>query len=418
MPSAHRWGFIIVLLGVGLTEVLYGCGGEEVVESFVKEHIGQTSEELLWNASEPGYTTETFETIPSVGELMTQLRASLRDPVDTPAEQQAIAELEAELGTFTYERPDTLVAVDPSVEEPMGRSFIEDGEWAAARVRALYGPDMTVSCLTRPCIQYGDFDADGRRDLVVQVAEDVNDKSGIAFLMADQTHALLGAGRPSPLGDDLIWMDDWRIVPRSSGTGSSVVLGSAAQSVRAEVSLTVGSDGSRGVTPVLSCSASSQVPVMTGPAAPRGIVTRSGVYSASEEAWQAFDSNPTGTMWISETWTASPVWISYEWTDGPRQITRYSIHFVNGSLTSRAPRDFQLQGWNGTAWVTVDSRTNEVNWAGVELRHYTVAAPGSYSKYRLYVTEDNDSRALIVAVSIGNLILSGANCDGSGGPLP
>jgi hypothetical protein len=359
----------------------------------------------------------TFESIPTSSELMTQLRASLRDPVDTPEEQQAIQEVEAELGTFTYVRPSTLAEVDPSAGAPMGRSFIEDGEWAAARVKALYGADVEVSCLTRPCIQYGDFDADGRRDLVVQVAEDVNDKTGIAFLMADQTHALIGAGRSSALGDDLLWMDKWQVVPRTSGSGSAVVLGTASQTARAELSLTPGPGGARAVTTAWTCSASSQVPAMTGPNTPRGIVTRSGVLTASDEAWQAFDANPTGTQWVSEVWPSSPVWIGYEWSDGPRQITRYSLRFINAGIMTRAPRDFQLQGWNGTAWVTVDSRTQETGWS-TEERHYTVASPGSYNKYRLYVTEDNDDRATIVAVSLGNITLSGANCNGSGGLLP
>ncbi|MFY0522698.1 hypothetical protein ACN28I_05665 [Archangium gephyra] len=369
----------------------------------------------LMPASEP-----TFESIPPSSELMAQLRAKLRDPVDTAEEQQAIQEVEAELGTFTYARPDTLVAVDPTVEAPMGASFIEDSEWATARVQALYGADVSVSCLSRPCIQYGDFDGDGRRDLVVQVAEDVNDKSGIAFLLADQTHALLGAGRASPLGDDLIWMDKWSVVPRSSGNGSAVVLSTASQAARAELSLAPGPGGSRTVNTAWSCTASSQVPVMTGPNTPGGLVTRSGVFdtTGAYEAWKAFDANATTSQWISESWTSNPVWIGYEWSNGPRQITRYSLQFINGGLASRAPRDFQLQGWNGGAWVTLDSRTNEINWASNEVRHYNVTSPGSYGKYRLYVTEDNDSRAVIVAVSLGHITLSGANCDGSGGPLP
>lgn len=359
----------------------------------------------------------TFESIPAPSELMARLRASLRDPVDTAEEQQALQEVEAELGTFAYVRPSTLVAVDPAVEEPMGRSFIEDGEWAAARVKALYGPDMTVSCLTRPCIQYGDFDADGRRDLVVQVAEDVNDKTGIAFLMADQTHALLGAGRASPLGDDLIWMDTWQVVPRSSGSGSAVMLATSTQAARAELSLTPGANGSRSVTSAMSCTASSQVPTMTSASTPSGMVTRSGVYGSANEAWSAFDAN-SSTIWISETWPSTPVWIGYEWANGPRYITQYALVFNNGSLTSRAPRDFTLQGWNGSAWVTVDSRTGEINWAGYERRQYTVSTPGSYGKYRLHITEDNDSRAAIVAISLDRLELIGGNCDGSGGPLP
>jgi hypothetical protein len=415
---ARRWGLIITLAGVALTEVLYGCGGDAVVESFVKKHIGQTSEALLWGYPDQGYTsTPTFETIPAPSELMALLRASLRDPVDTPAEQQALQEVEAELGSFTYVRPDTLVAVDPSVEEPMGHSFIQDGEWAAARVRELYGADMTVSCLTRPCIHYGDFDGDGRRDVVVQVAEDVGDKSGIAFLMADQTHALLGAGRASPLGDDLIWMDTWQVRPRSSGSGSALVLGTASQTARAELSLTPGPNGSRTVTSSWTCTASNQVPVMTGPNAPRGIVTRSGIYTSTDEAWQAFDAT-TWSAWISETWTSSPVWIGYEWTDGPRSITHYKLTFSNPGLTGRAPRDWTLQGWDGTRWVTVDARTGETGWAGQETRHFSVSSPGAYSKYRLHITEDNDSRAVIVAVSLDRLELIGGNCDGSSGPLP
>jgi hypothetical protein len=376
----------------------------------------EKSAAALMPAPEP-----TFESIPAPSELMAQLRASLRDPVDTPEEQQAIQEVEAELGTFTYVRPDTMVAVDPNVDEPMGRSFIEDGEWAAARVKALYGADMTVSCLTRPCIQYGDFDADGRRDLVVQVAEDVNDKTGIAFLLADQTHALLGAGRASPLGDppgdDLIWMDTWQVVTRSNGSGSAVMLGTATRSARVELSLTRGADGSRAVNTSLSCSATQQVPGMTGTNTPSGLVTRSGVYGSAYEAWYAFDTS-VSTLWISEAYPSTPVWIGYEWSNGPRYITQYALTFNNGSLTSRAPRDFTLQGWNGSTWVTVDSRTGETGWSSTERRQYTVSKPGSYGKYRLHITEDNDSRAAIVAISLGSFELIGGNCDGSGGPLP
>lgn len=359
----------------------------------------------------------TFESIPTPNELMARLRASLRDPVDTPEEQQALQEVEAELGSFTYVRPNTLVAVDPSVEAPMKRSFIEDGEWAATRVRELYGADIAVSCLTRPCIQYGDFDGDGQRDLVVQVADDVNDKSGIVFLMADQTHSLLGAGRASPLGDDLLWMENWQVVPRLNGSGAAMVLSTASQTARAELSLTPGPGGFRTVNSSWTCTATSQVPVMTGPTTPSGIVTRSGIYTSSDEAWQAFDAT-MWTAWISETWASSPVWIAYEWTDRPRYITHYKLTFRNPGLTGRAPRDWTLQGWNGSSWVIVDSRTGETGWADQETRQFSVSSPGSFSKYRLHITDDNDSRAAIVAISLDRIELLGGNCDSGGGPLP
>jgi hypothetical protein len=152
-------------------------------------------------------------------------------------------------------------------------------------------------------------------------------------------------------------------------------------------------------------SPTSQVPTMTGSASPTGVVSRSGVYSSAYEAWQAFDGSNT-SMWISQVWQA-PAWIAYQWADGPRIITRYSIAFVNGSLTSRAPREWTLQGWNGNSWVVVDTRTAQTNWAGTETRTYDVISPGFYSQYRLHITEDNDARAAIVVVSMGRLDLMG-----------
>ncbi|NTX41480.1 hypothetical protein HUA78_44330 [Myxococcus sp. CA033] len=152
---------------------------------------------------------------------------------------------------------------------------------------------------------------------------------------------------------------------------------------------------------------SSQVPVMTSGTLPVGIVTRSGAFGPGYEAWLAFDEvDSSSSMWISGL-QQSPAWIGYEWADGPRRIIRYAIRFSNGSLTSRAPKAWTLQGWNGSQWVVVDTRTNEVNWGGTERRVYTLAATATYPKFRLNVTDDNDSRAGIEVVSIGRLELLG-----------
>jgi hypothetical protein len=160
---------------------------------------------------------------------------------------------------------------------------------------------------------------------------------------------------------------------------------------------------------VLQGCDANQVPAMTGPSAPSGVVTRSGSYSAQYEAWQAFDGNASSAdMWISAVFQ-TPAWLGYEWVDGPRTVTRYAINFSNGSLTSRAPRDWTLQGWTGSAWVVVDTRSAQTGWLGTERREYTVASPGSYSKYRLHVTDDNDERAGVVVVSINRLELLGCH---------
>lgn len=150
---------------------------------------------------------------------------------------------------------------------------------------------------------------------------------------------------------------------------------------------------------------SSLVPTMTGPGTPSGSVTRSGAYSSSYEAWQAFDGN-TSSMWLSAQ-NQTPAWLDYEWFNGARTVSRYAITYANGTITTRAPMNWTLQGWNGTQWVVVDTRTNQSNWAGFERREFPVASPGAYSKYRLNITDDNDTRTGIVVLSIGHLELIG-----------
>ncbi|MCH9681306.1 MAG: hypothetical protein K0V04_07730 [Deltaproteobacteria bacterium] len=151
-------------------------------------------------------------------------------------------------------------------------------------------------------------------------------------------------------------------------------------------------------------AASSQVPTMASSNSPSGSVTRSGVYSSNYEAWKAFDNSPG--YWVSKTWQ-SPAWIAYEWDSGARRIEQYELHFNNGTLTSRAPRNWTLQGWNGNSWAVVDTQTNQTGWAGTEVRSFNVENPGFYSKYRLHVTHDNDNRANIVVVSLNELVLKG-----------
>lgn len=151
-------------------------------------------------------------------------------------------------------------------------------------------------------------------------------------------------------------------------------------------------------------SCTNMVPFMTSATSPSGTVTSSGQLSSSYPAWKAFDSSIS--LWLSELYEA-PAWIAYEFP-APRYIDRYSITFANGSLTSRAPKNWTFQGWTGFSWVTLDTRANETGWSS-GTHSYTVASPDYYEKYRLRVTEDNDSRSAIVTVSIGRLTLDGCS---------
>ncbi|MGR6874005.1 discoidin domain-containing protein [Pseudomonas sp. HK3] len=123
--------------------------------------------------------------------------------------------------------------------------------------------------------------------------------------------------------------------------------------------------------------------------------------------WQVFDNNPS-TMWLSGGFV-DDAWVRYFFNQ-PTQVDQYTIHFTNGTVTTRAPKDWELQAFNGASWVPVDIRQNETNWQSSEKRSYAVANPGSYSQYRLYVFDDNDDRPNIVVLSIGELELRTCSC--------
>jgi len=155
--------------------------------------------------------------------------------------------------------------------------------------------------------------------------------------------------------------------------------------------------------------AAALVPAMTSSTLPSGTVTRSGVYSSSYEAWQAFDGT-TSTIWLSNMYTSS-VWVGYEWGGGAlKAANSYQIKYANGSCCEqRGPKNWTLQGWNGSAWVTVDSVTNQTGWYSNSIRSFSVDSPGCYTKYRLNIAADNynDPTYPITLVSIAEIQLYG-----------
>jgi hypothetical protein len=151
------------------------------------------------------------------------------------------------------------------------------------------------------------------------------------------------------------------------------------------------------------------VPTMTSNTTPSGTVAASGSYSSSYPGWHVFDgtsATSTADIWLSEL-NVAPAWVSYEFASGTATVMRYGIRYTNGSLTTRAPRDWELQGWTGSSWATLDSQSGQTGWTTGEWRRFDVSSPAPYSRYRLYITADNDSRDVILTASVGELGLWG-----------
>jgi hypothetical protein len=161
-----------------------------------------------------------------------------------------------------------------------------------------------------------------------------------------------------------------------------------------------------------SLCAVNLVPAMTGLTTPSGAVFSSGSFDTSAyDAWKAFDSSST-SLWISPQ-GQDPTSIGYAWDSGSRTVVSYAITYANGSILTRAPSAWSFQGLLGDAWITLDSREGETGWKGFERRVYPVASPGSYSAYQLTFTDDNDSTAGIVVISVGQIELFGCPVSGA-----
>jgi hypothetical protein len=134
-------------------------------------------------------------------------------------------------------------------------------------------------------------------------------------------------------------------------------------------------------------------------------------------AWRAFDGDDVSepwSRWISSRTTASftPAWLSYDIGQptinnpgieySPVYVRSYYILPELGSCKDRAPKSWVLQGWNGSTWIAIDSRSNMSVFAApgsgwvstsgaLEGKTFVVATPKPFKKYRLLINQVNGS---------------------------
>jgi hypothetical protein len=147
----------------------------------------------------------------------------------------------------------------------------------------------------------------------------------------------------------------WRIYITS--TNGSAVTGIAEVEMRASIG---GANLCSGGTP----SASSAYPA-------------GGPY----EAAQAFDSN-AATFWDSRY--DVPQWIEYDFAS-TQSIAEILIKAPPSGNVNDAPKDFQLQYWDGSAWIINLMVPSQTGWTAGEVRTFSEPATAKRT-WRLYIT--------------------------------
>lgn len=143
-----------------------------------------------------------------------------------------------------------------------------------------------------------------------------------------------------------------------------------------------------GIVPTQYELGDDTTPTMTSMSAPSGTVTQSGSYGSAYDGWYLFNDTLDAEGWIIGT--SSSGWVAYEFDD-PVTIKGYSIRFGSADSLDRAPKDFQLEGWNGSSYDVLDTQTGETSWAHEEKRTYELSEAATYTKFRINVTDTNGS---------------------------
>lgn len=146
----------------------------------------------------------------------------------------------------------------------------------------------------------------------------------------------------------------------------------------------------------------SVTPQMTSDTTPWG--TAACATASAGAAWNVFDKSVGGT-WLTST--GLPCIVSFTFDNGAPSSTvtadAYWIKVPAGisGFTKRVPSEWKFQGYDGSDWVTLDSRTGETGWVAGERRYYEFINDTAYEAYRLYVTANEEGTTIIYIDEIG-----------------
>lgn len=138
--------------------------------------------------------------------------------------------------------------------------------------------------------------------------------------------------------------------------------------------------------PKFSCTSTSGniIPLMTSNTAPSGVASASGIYSATFDAYRAFDQTSHPLGWYERSGFTTG-WLQYQFSGG-QIIIKYALMPAWG-YANAAPKNWTILGSNdGVSWTTLDTRIGEVFATDSTVKKYSFSNSTSYTYYRINVT--------------------------------
>lgn len=122
----------------------------------------------------------------------------------------------------------------------------------------------------------------------------------------------------------------------------------------------------------------SAVPLMTNNTTPSGTAADS---AASANAYKVFDRDPTSVLTIN----AVVGNVSYDYAGAATKIV--DAYWLQATQTvgdlNETPTSWTFEGYDGTNWVVLDTRTEETGWGQGERRYYEFVNTTGFQSYRL-----------------------------------
>ena len=143
----------------------------------------------------------------------------------------------------------------------------------------------------------------------------------------------------------------------------------------------------------------NSIPTMTGTSAPSGTAIFDSESSPTYSAWKAFN-NSASTRWARNS-AGQVGWVGYDFGSGNGKIISKMVFTAPTSGNGEMPKTFTIDGWNGSAWIVLETITNAAGYSTSETRDYIFTNTTSYEKYRVNVTVSQDG----ANVTMGNLAM-------------
>ena len=120
-------------------------------------------------------------------------------------------------------------------------------------------------------------------------------------------------------------------------------------------------------------------PDMTTNTAPSGTASTS---DASAAAYAAFDRDTT----TAAADVNIPGYYAYDFAGAATKVADAYWMVADETFPNRMPTNWTFDGYNGSAWITLDTRLGETGWSGAERRYFEFQNTTAYQSYRLRYT--------------------------------